>query len=41
MIRVLEDLMIRLVVPGLLGFASFVAALVAGVIMWLTASAAR
>jgi hypothetical protein len=29
MIRVLEDIMIRLVVPGLLGFASFVAALVA------------
>src|SRR5215475_11335577 len=29
MIRVLEDLMIRLIVPGLLGFASFVAALVA------------
>jgi hypothetical protein len=29
MIRLLEDLMIRLVVPGLLGFASCVAALVA------------
>jgi hypothetical protein len=29
MIRALEDLMIRLIVPGLLGLASFVAALVA------------
>jgi hypothetical protein len=29
MIRLLEDLMIRMIVPGLLGFASFVAALVA------------